>query len=833
MDYLKNIINTNGTIESFKNGLIMVKTNLGLGVSSVSKEKIHVGDYQQQRRDVLQSSEANKIAGMSPSSLDEASGEKFQLRRRTKCASYATVYGIKQTVELSFEKHSYFGMNKQFITTEGLPNEAAIIKRLRELGVTSDVKEARYGRLYNAVFAADYYDNAIALLYLMYAHYQTLRIAERMEKTDYMIRISAPDLKPFIDEVDAEKKLDLLVRLVARGNTGAALPRADFGTQKLIEEIHTWYDTLPAARVNDGDGNMIDNPVYLNSFFENRRHVWEMYKYNDGHSESGPTYGNHYGFKRGRFIVPTYLNATHNELRRNLSAYNVNNISQDALVDRLVNAAGYLNLSGFNTQETAILNKMLCGNLRTTPFLIDQDIDLAIVQNSIYVHHGPENLYTDCTYSAADMRAIIIKFVVNHRLHEDMQSAIIAAKYWLAQPANETVESHWWTHLPRRLSLPKLGLKRAAFHFLLQGDGVATSVDAIKTLSELTRPNDSNILESMLANTAWYWGEYMFTHNAKHIEDILQRIHGNNADALDASTRADSMFSAMIGRAVPKPVMPGVFTQLEGKLRDYYTINMKFGNITIDHIADYGYVAGRNNDLILNSMAGPSGVALITGLGGSLMAGTPYSSVFSINPAVHQYYKGRYRKAYNYNDLWANGVVSRWQGYTVNYTHPLRNGTHRIFAANDVSIAMPPVTPATLDMPVSYQLEFVEERYNSFGSSFESLADCAVVCYWTRAETVLQTQPLWNARAASYDVRNINTIRGFVQVPIDSEKFTANILTTYDLALADFQVQELIAGVPMPTASGSANLLEPPTEARMIDIPVQTEREERPPDEQD
>jgi len=174
-------------------------------------------------------------------------------------------------------------------------------------------------------------------------------------------------------------------------------------------------------------------------------------------------------------------------------------------------------------------------------------------------------------------------------------------------------------------------------------------------------------------------------------------------------------------------------------------------------------------------MAGPSGVALITGLGGSLMAGTPYSSVFSINPAVHQYYKGRYRKAYNYNDLWANGVVSRWQGYTVNYTHPLRNGTHRIFAANDVSIAMPPVTPATLDMPVSYQLEFIEERYNSFGSSFESLADCAVVCYWTRAETVLQTQPVWNARAASYDVRNINTIRGFVQVPIDSEFYSKHI----------------------------------------------------------
>jgi len=39
---------------------------------------------------------------------------------------------------------------------------------------------------------------------------------------------------------------------------------------------------------------------------------------------------------------------------------------------------GVMNLDGFTMKEVAILNKMMNGNLRNTPFLIDQDVDLGL-----------------------------------------------------------------------------------------------------------------------------------------------------------------------------------------------------------------------------------------------------------------------------------------------------------------------------------------------------------------------------------------------------------------------------------------------------------------------
>jgi len=392
---------------------------------------------------------------------------------------------------------------------------------------------------------------------------------------------------------------------------------------------------------------------------------------------------------------------------------------------------------------------------------------------------------------------MMTKFINNHRVYEDSLNASRAMRYWLAQPATETVEAHWWTAIDRELHLPKLGLKRASLPMLLEADGVCVTADALDHFKQTTKDNDATILESLFANTCWYWGEYLLLFNSKNCSDLISKVHYVVNHNISPFQRADAIYSAMIGRAVPKPFIRDVATLVTGGLESQYQTRIKFGTLNIPHLEEYKYEV-ENQDIIFDNLVTPGGLGLITGLAGSLIRSTPYASSFTSNAAVTLQEYGSKRRALNYNDLWALGVICRWNGYDLEYIHPARNGRHTIYAANDVSVAVPPVAPLGLPSPKSYIIGSYNMRNRVFGFCPDMLYKYSVSAYWTREQTIAQQTPDYKDLPCAYNDTNVTLVRSIKLQVQKFENYVAAVVGEYDINQSDFRLDVIEAGVPMP-----------------------------------
>jgi len=805
MDYIKDLIQVNTNFLSYGTGQIMFKTKLALGLAKVEPALLADQDIQRDRDTTLVVDANLKKHTLDAPGIMDIIGEKYKNRGKVFCAAKATIYGMAQTIVAATRQHSIYGLNKKYVTTEGLPNETVIIKRLRELGISSDVKEARYGRFYNAVFANDFYDNATALIVKLYLRYQLLKMIGKTQVFDHTIKFTASQVMSIVRAGDEMAQLEKLALVVRNHEDGAQIISTDQSTQALLADIIVWSATLPAQNILVG-GVHLPNPEYVDARLVKTVKVWKMYDYNDGHSRSGNHFGDTFGFIKNRFIVPVGQHTTDLNDVYVLQNTKDNWFSDDATVDNFKNYFGFLNCSGLTSKDLAILDNIIQDDVRHTPFLCDQVIDLGI-EGKIGITTPTQIVPMTTTYSAEEVRAIIIKLVNNHRWHEDMLAALRACKYWLAQPATETVEAHWWTQIPRTLYLPKLGLKRAAIHILLQEEGVCTTAEAIQAVRSLDTESDSLIIESVFANTCWYWGEYFTIFNKKNLMDLLVGLSRVTNLTVDEHYRADAMFSAVIGRAVPTGAHSCVATVWTEPLRSCYNKRVPFGTLNFQNITDYGYDI-RDNYILMNTIVAPSCITLIAGLAGSLIAGTPYGSIYNISPGVKKRNVRRVMQALNYNDLWALGVLSRFQGYNVNYQHPTRNGRHTIYAANDVSVAMPPVTPKDLEEPKSYTLESIVARDYTFGTSTEFCLRTKTTVYWSRDIPSAQLEPNWNAPSGGHVLALQSGITE-IRVATDAgQQYTVALAAVYDFETADFRVEHLHAGVPLPTTQGVLPLIE-------------------------
>nr|WMV64383.1 capsid protein [Uromyces fabae virus] len=805
MDYIKEFINTKVDFLSYAKGEVWFKTKLALGVAKTELSKVENQDIQRDRVTTLHVDEQLKKYNMDSPSTKELIGEEFQKRGKVYCLAKATLYGLPQRIIAMTRQHSVFGLNKKYVTTEGLPNETAIIKRMRELGISSDVKEARYGRFYNAIFANDFYDNATALITKIYLRYQLHKITEKTDVFEHKIEYTASQVRAIISAGDELQKIAKLVMVTRNHENGAQLIGKDDLAIELLGEMEAWARTLPEETIIIA-GIHTPNPAYKEMKLVKTFKIWQMYSYDDGHSKSGSHFGDGFGFIKNRFIIPKGYRTTDVDEVMILENTKDNWFSDDVTVDGFKRYGGFLNCSGLTSKDLAILDNIIQCNDRYTPFLCDQVIDLGITGK---IAITTPTMVTPMTtnYNSEDLRNILVKLVNNHRWHEDYLSAIRACKYWLAQPATETVEAHWWTQIPRTMYLPKLGLKRAAFHILLQEEGVCTTAEAITAAKSINVRTDELIVESIFANTCWYWGEYLAIFNKKNLMDLLVALSRVSSMTVDEQYRADALYSAVIGKAVPRPAHDCITTVWEQPLRHYYNKRIPFGILNFKEITDYGYDV-HDSTVLVNTIVAPSCVALITGLAGSLVAGTPYGSMFHISPAVKKLTTKRITYGLNYNDLWALGVFSRYQGYNLNYQHPTRNGRHTIYAANDVSIAMPPVTPKTLEEPKSYTVESFVQREYTFGTSTEFCLRANTTLYWSRDIATPQLAPQWNAMSCT-PVHDSGTGITHIRVlPDASTQSIVNLAATYDFETADFRVELLHPGVPLPNLPGVLGLEE-------------------------
>ncbi|QGX74233.1 putative capsid protein [Cronartium ribicola totivirus 4] len=781
---MQNIINTQTVADSYNRGEVYFKTDLKLALASIHTRDTSDGVIEKKKTSLL---------GINPENYKNIKQEfdlgleEYRMRNAVSCLSKGTVYGMKSEWVLGVRKHSHYGMNKAMVTSEGVPNPTAILKSLRELNVSMELKEARLNKLFNCSVVSSFYDNATALLIAILQQQYILEFAEKMETKTHTIVLKRSQLTVLPKEYDPDTN-KLLVSIITKTDGGVGTTEYDVGHYNRYVYLSNWLRTTN------------ESTIALNV------DVWEMYNYDDGHSRSGKTYGDHFGFVNNMFIKPAQLGRLdHSTIKIKATNYVVPDT--DSSMANFHFFAGFLNLTNFTNKDVNMLDKVLEGNNRSTPFLVDQDITLLKPNEEIKGYYTGNVTPIDVAVKSVDYAHLFNKVVKSHRLYEEAVAAKELLSYWICQPSSETLEAQWWTYVPRIMVYPQLGLHRAMFQCFLEGDAISLSATSMEDYTQgLEMQAASLVAKSMMYNTAWYWGEFLTRYNSRDSYDLHRKLCMPDDTSIRADIRATSMVSAVLGIGVRQTLFTGCSTFIPNSLEQHYGIRVKFGKIDISHIVDYGYTHNTNM-VIFGKLVAPGGIAMITGLGGSLLDNTPYGSIFNIQPKTKKFIKGTWREAMHYKDLWARGVVCRFNGHDLDYLHPLQHGVHTIYAANDVSIATPPVPPNTDMEPQPYEIKGCFPRQCSFGSSFKDVDNCHLQFYWSRTQTYMLSGPDWRSYPAMAVTLDTVLPLRLVPIPLAATEYAATLVCTYDFNTSGFHVGlERAGAIPLPTTGPSALL---------------------------
>jgi len=706
------------------------------------------------------------------------------MRGTTASLCTGTILGGEQQFVLAGRKQSIFGLNRECISRDGFPNSTLVAKYLRETAPSTEIKEQRINLYEDTILADDFYDNATSLIVVLLMKLQKLRMYKRMAKHAHVIHIDVTTARAIQRTQGEDNQVKLLVNAIRTGDSACGTTIHDRGVYDILDALLRWIATQPE----------IPNPRAPN--FSYQVNVWHCYSYDDGHSRSGDSFGDVFGFVKNKFLVPTDLDLVTCDAERLCVDVKSEIPATDNAIKNLRNYKYWLNGTNLTQLELKLLEFCLHGNKRQTPFLIDQDLDFCISPGTVAVVGQPIRDARPATYEDTDILHLIHKLVTVHRWHEDALNASYLLRPWYAQPGTDSVEAHWWVNITRVLRLPTLGLKRASIPCLLLGSAVCTSIEAIKHYNKMISANDLCVVESVIYNTAWYWGEFMMIHNARNTHEMIRNFRMNLRDDLSDVIRANALVSSILGEDIDVCSHEGFYTYIEGSLKQHFNKFISFGHIDISHYHEYGYER-HDRMLKLSHLVTPGCVALITGRAGTLLQGTPYHSQFTINPMVKRRKYGNLQRALNFYDLWSYGVIARWNGHDIHYAHPLSMGEHRCYAANNVNVAAPPVSPRTLDEASSYLLLSVREREHSWGENFYMRLEYAQAFHWTSERVEVLEKPEWYAPIASYDDLTLPTPQAYDEASDIVKDTLAKLSVKFDLVSPGFHVERMTAGVSL------------------------------------
>nr|UMQ74227.1 capsid protein [Helianthus annus leaf-associated totivirus 6] len=794
MDSLSDILNINYTLNHVRDGMVWIKNQINLQFLGQKEKGLDPTDANRKK------SVGKETGWTVPAGFDNLSGF---MRRITGTVAQLTVYGKEQMVLLGSRQNSISGINKEALTTSGTLSFSYMQKHLREINTSMELKEQRLNLYIDTIISRDFYDNATSLLYVMLTKLHILHLSEVSNKVRLVLNIDMGNLLRICRLPESESLVALRTYFVVTSKQ-MGMPSDPAMYYKLHEQVMAIYTTIPRedmVRIEADVNAKVDLPpaqVPVSAY--------KMYTYDDGHNKSGASFGKHHGFVNGYYLYDdTNINVVQGEEMHITTQLRLMS-DTDAGIAMLGRTPMAINASQLTAKELGMLNWCLQGNKRTTPFLVDQNIDLGMRDTrvrALYTALSPE---FDFKLDKLELIRFIAKFVKTHRLHQELYNASLLLTNWLIQPATETFESHWWTHVDRTLRLPVLGLMRANIPGFLDGEAVCITMDAIKNYDRVVSPHVTGYVEGALINTAWYWGEYLAIHNTIDTDGLIRNLNHQVDDRLPYLDRATALASATLGRAIPVVSYKDCGTYLTTPILEQSHCVVHFGHIDIPHLKDYGYdVVGET--VMLRKVVTPSAITLLVGLDSTMLSGTPYASEFTVDAAVMTAYKGCKQIAYHYHDLWALGTVMRWNGHDLKYLHPMRTGMHKIYAANNVSISMPPVPPKDMDYAKAYVIAGADTRHHTFGDSFEWARTNKLGFRWVRRYNTMLSTPDWNAAPALVPHIHMAFPTKISYVPLQSYTYRAAILTNFDLEESDFHFTEVQAGIPLPGEKQQSTLL--------------------------
>nr|QIP68064.1 coat protein [Erysiphales associated totivirus 11] len=575
---------------------------------------------------------------------------------------------------------------------------------------------------------------------------------------------------------------------------------ADMIEEGWVKAVQDWLANQPDAYTVDAIGSKIVNYSCGHEQLGFPVTYFECHKYDDGNSKSGKTFMSECGFRNGRYKLPK--SATH-LVKRDTKLYKGRYFSATGGDEaaRIMKDRGHINCSGLSQTEYGILNNVLCNTQRRSPLLCDQEINFNLGNNTIAAYNGPEVVYDEEEVEVTHMNVVrlIQKLVQNHRWYEGLRDAMIMSSYWLMQPSTETVESHWWVCLKRRMLLPQMGLTRAIIPQLVSITATNVSREGLEAVKAVGRMDDSLLIESLYKNTCWYWGEYLAIYSAKDMDTLLDKMYKTADDNLNIQARYIALVSAVTGKHVATTNTGTMYVMIEGGIKAQLRRTVSFGKINIPNIEEYGYAINAEK-VIANSLVAPGCVGLILGMGGDLIKYTPYGNAFGINQAVRMRKTSGYQEGYSWYDLWALCVVADWQGYDVIYTTPGNSKKlFKSYSPGECSVAVPPVRFSSDWDYGKYVVKGVVERDVCHGSNAVDVHRAKRSFVWTRTSCKVQHITEYGSIDAPSEELEVVPIDDYIMIEKQRDNYMAYVLTTYNMDESDFCVEYTRTAIPVHT----------------------------------
>nr|QIP68079.1 coat protein [Erysiphales associated totivirus 19] len=739
-----------------------------------------------------------------PLNFDKHDNGVGDMRDVVKSLAQFTIWGKQGTVAMDVRHHSFAGMNKEMLTSTGELSFLALSKAFKEFNSDLDIKEARVNYYIEKFAESGFYDNMTPLFVSLYQKRYRLDIADKLEVIDKIFTLG-PDVvrkmkgqnksivfKELYNHVVGNKLANMSNNLLDNDQAVSRL----MGALKRLESVEK-TDTNTKEKTKSTGQQEID--VVLP--------CWEMYDYNDGHNVSGKSFGDVVGFINNLYVVPEGVNrfvmAADVALKSTRSRFP----KEDTMIDNLAKKDGFLDCAGMTQREISILEWAIAGNTRITPMLVDQTFSMVQAGSRVIMYNTSHEVAEIENISVAEIDRTIRKLVINHNTYQEHYNALVLLKDWVAQPATETLESHWWLTLDRTLSLPVLGLKRAAFPQLMRGEPVCITSLAIENFADVFDKKETLYVVSGVLNTAYQWAEYLLRYNAVDTSQLLRLKRYAGQDDLTVKDRTIMLQSAILGVAIPVSNYFGASTYLSVDIEEQYKNVVRFGKIDVEHLSDYGYTQ-QGSSLTMNTVVTPGATMVIVGLNSSLLKNTPLESNFVIPPTYEYTFDGRVRRSAYFKDVWAMGVLARWNGYDMKYLTPGTYNTHSMFAANNVSIAMPPVMPINLRATERYVVLGTYERKNSWGDDFEWSRGMHTHFNWNRIYNELLDGNDYHARPIYKQSIGGITPRRLRYVQLEDVEVITAMVSTFSVSERHFLGERIIAGVTLPPAEKLSSRLE-------------------------
>nr|QIP68073.1 coat protein [Erysiphales associated totivirus 16] len=808
-----NYFNTNAVFKTIKKGCFAMTNHVALNVSGVEKAGYGHEAYDRERTKGSTVGSAKLWDNLAAASNEFG----FQVNNRpsVEIISKATVYGCKGHWSCGGMSHTPSGLRPEAVDVSGTVSHEWLKNKVRELNVMEENREARLNLFTTTWLTQACYDNATALLVRLYQMYMTCRVYELTPTRTVRYTFS---LAEAAEKTQGEKQA--LTDYIRAGLS--ALVPGGINFERNTDLLHREYFKV-AQQVKKYAGEL--GPKETDAKLSVSIEVFECYSYDDGHSRSGTTFGDVYGFASNVAPVPLKANFLHDMGERRLVRAQYIDMHDAESMRDFEQAAGHVNVGGMSRVEAEILDRALSDNTRQSPLLIDQDFSILPANKKVFAY----NMISEDIGRVADINSSMVlstieKLVHNHNWYEDARSAYLMVKYWAAQPATDSVESHWWATLDRQMVVPKLGLGRAAIPGLIGPLGVGVTKQALAEGQRLFAADDSLLVTSFISNTLWYWGEYLNLINAPNTKELANRLRMGVRPTSEYTRRPEMMISAVLGEAVDSPSSEGCYTSLDGDLKSQVNHRVMFGEISSESIAKRGYKK-QSTHVTFGQYVQPGALGLIIGLGGSLIKDTPYSSAFAVSNASLSEVAWREELAYSYNDIWALGVVARWTGHEVKYMLPGERETSRtLYAVNDNSVAMPPIYPTQAKMRGLYTIVEISRRRRQYATNLAAKHEYIRHFVWQRTvPTAIEGVKIGGRKLA------VPLLSGSKPIVLEAAELTPDektyyVKADYDVYQSDFRVSRMRTAILLPDAiPTSESLATELNEQPMADPPYQGE----------